>query len=218
MNLIDYGRILVRRGWLVVLLALIAAGSAYFLSAQQPPTYRATQRVLVQPTRADLGLTESATRLLNQYAAYLNSELIAAEVINNLNLDMTPGQLKGDVTIAPITISLEIQIDVDMADIETAGRVAREWGMMLVRFRERENQEARREDRIDATLQDNPAISLLGPRPAINAAAGAVLGVLLGGVLVFVLEYLESNIVRRREDVERALDLPVLAAIPNVEA
>jgi len=31
---------------------------------------------------------------------------------------------------------------------------------------------------------------------------------------VFVLEYLESNIVRRREDVERFLDLPVLAAIP----
>lgn len=215
MNLLDYGRILARRGWIIVLLAILAAGSAYFLSKQQTPIYRATQRVLVQPTRADLGLTESATRLLAQYAAYLDSELVAAQVIDNLKLDMTPAQLKGDVTIAPIQLSLQIQIDVDMADMQMAGNVAREWGLMLVRFREQRNQEARREDRINASLQDNPAISLLRPRPTINAAAGAVLGVLLGAVIVFMMEYVESNIIRRRDDVERVLDLPVLATIPG---
>ena len=37
---------------------------------------------------------------------------------------------------------------------------------------------------------------------------------LLGGVFVFVLEYLESNIVRSKNDVERLLELPVLAAVP----
>ncbi len=41
-----------------------------------------------------------------------------------------------------------------------------------------------------------------------------MLGLLLGGTVVFVLEYLESNIVRSKEDVERFLELPVLAAIP----
>lgn len=216
MNLIDYGRILVRRGWIIVVLAVIAAGSAYFLSSQQQPVYRASQRVLVQPIRADLGLAEAAIRLLNQYASYLNSEFIAAEVITNQQLDMTPGQLKSAVTIAPIQISLEVQIDVDMADPELASSVAREWGLMLVRFREQENQEARREDRINAALQDNPSLSLLRPRPRINAAAGGILGVLLGGVIVFVLEYLESNIVRRRTDLER-VELSVLATIPGGE-
>lgn len=216
MNLIDYARVLVRRGWIIILLALLCAGSAYFLSQQQTPVYRATQRVLVQPSRADLGLTESANRLLAQYASYLDSEFTAQRVIDNLQLDMTPGQLKGMVTVAPIQISLEIQIDADMPDQQVAGAVAREWGQQLVQFREIENQQVRREDRIDAALQDNPAISLLRPRPSINALAGAVLGVLLGGVVIFVLEYLESNIVRRREDVERA-DLPVLAAIPGMD-
>jgi capsular polysaccharide biosynthesis protein len=216
MNLIDYARVLVRRGWIIILLALLCAGSAYFLSQQQTPVYRAIQRVLVQPSRADLGLTESANRLLAQYASYLDSEFTAQRVIDNLQLDMTPGQLKGMVTVAPIQISLEIQIDADMPDQQVAGAVAREWGQQLVQFREIENQQVRREDRIDAALQDNPAISLLRPRPSINALAGAVLGVLLGGVVIFVLEYLESNIVRRREDVERA-DLPVLAAIPGMD-
>jgi capsular polysaccharide biosynthesis protein len=216
MNLIDYGRILVRRGWIIILLALICAGSAYVLSRGQDPVYRATQRVLVQPTRADLSLTQSSKTLLAQYAAYLDSEFIAQRVIDNLRLDMTPGQLKSAITIAPLEISLEIQIDADLPDIALAGSVARAWGEQLVRFREMQNQQARREDRIDAVLQDNPAIALLRPRPTLNAVAGAILGVLLGGVIVFVLEYLESNIIRRREDVERT-DLPVLASIPATD-
>ena len=217
MNLIDYGRVLLRRGWIIVLLAILAAGSAYFLSTRETPVYRATQFVLVQPTRADLSLTESASRLLEQYAAYLDSQFIAQQVIDNLKLDMTAADLMHDVTIAPVTISLQIQIDADMEQPEVANAVAREWGLMLVRYRQQENQRVLREDRIDANLQDYPAISLLRPRPTIYAAAGAILGLLLGAIIVFVLEYLESNIIRRREDVERA-DLPVLATIPGADA
>jgi uncharacterized protein involved in exopolysaccharide biosynthesis len=57
MNLIDYGRILLRRGWIMALLAVIAAVSAYVLSSRQTPEYRATQMVLIQPARTDNGLT-----------------------------------------------------------------------------------------------------------------------------------------------------------------
>jgi capsular polysaccharide biosynthesis protein len=44
--------------------------------------------------------------------------------------------------------------------------------------------------------------------------AGGILGLLLGGTVVFALEYLESNIFRSKDDIERFLELPVLAAIP----
>jgi capsular polysaccharide biosynthesis protein len=104
-----------------------------------------------------------------------------------------------------------------MEQPEVAGAVAQEWGNALVRYRQEQNQQALREDRIDANLQDFPTLSLLRPRPTINAAAGAVLGLLLGAIIVFVLEYLESNTIRRREDVER-MDLPVLATIPGTDA
>ena len=55
------------------------------------------------------------------------------------------------------------------------------------------------------------------PRPTLNAAAGAILGLILGGVLVLVLEYLESSIVRNSEDMERATGISVLANIPQAE-
>ncbi len=218
MSLIDYGRVLLHRGWIVLLLAALAAISAYVLSTRMQPVYRATQRVLMQPARADLGLTEASKTLLGNHVAYLDSEFVAQKVIDNLSLDMQASVLKGAVTIVPDPNSLSIQIDVDLPDGDLANDVAREWGNLLIQYRNEENQKARREDRIDARLQDVARYSLLRPRVLINAAAGALLGVLLGGIIIFVLEYLESSVVRSRDDVERGLDLPVLAALPDIES
>ncbi len=218
MSLIDYGRVLLHRGWIVLLLAALAAISAYVLSTRMQPVYRATQRVLMQPARADLGLTEASKTLLGNHVAYLDSEFVAQKVIDNLSLDMQASELKGAVTIVPDPNSLSIQIDVDLPDGDLANDVAREWGNLLIQYRNEENQKARREDRIDARLQDVARYSLLRPRVLINAAAGALLGVLLGGIIIFVLEYLESSVVRSRDDVERGLDLPVLAALPDIES
>jgi capsular polysaccharide biosynthesis protein len=217
MNLMDYVNILLRRGWIMILLAVIAAASAYILSKQQTPIYRSTQRVLMQPTRADLGLTEASRTLLGNHVAYLDSEFRAQEVIDRLRLDMTAEQLKSAVTIASDPLSLTIQIDVDLPDGDLANDVAREWGNLLIEYRNAENQRARREDHINARLQDVASYTLQSPKPTINTIAGAILGLLLGGVIVFVLEYLESSVVRSRDDLERNTGIPVLAAIPHAE-
>jgi capsular polysaccharide biosynthesis protein len=215
MNLIDYGRILLRRGWIMLLLAVIAAGGAYVLATRQTPTYRSIQKVLIQPARIDLSLTESSKSLLANLSEYLNSSYRAAEVIDKLNLDMTPDQLQANVAIVPVPLSLLIEIAVDLPDGELANRVAKAWGEQLVLFRDQENQKNRREDQVNALLQDEPRYALLAPRPPINAAAGGILGFLLGGIIVFVMEYLESSVVRRRDDLERGIEVPVLSAIPE---
>lgn len=217
MTLIDYGSILLRRGWIMILLALIAAGSAYFLSRLQTPIYRATQTVLIEPARADLGLTESATRLVRQYAVRLDSDFTAERVIDVLRLDMTPAALNGATVVNSDALRLTIQIEVELPDAEMARQVAQEFGNQLVQYRFQENQQNRLEDRITASLQDVARVDLDRPRPPLNALAGGVLGFILGGIVVFALEFIESAIVRRREDIERALDLPVLASIPDLD-
>ncbi|MCY4525593.1 MAG: hypothetical protein OXB89_03210, partial [Anaerolineaceae bacterium] len=118
MNLLEYVNILLRRGWIMLLLALVAAGSALWLGGQQSPVFRATQRVLMQPTRADFGLTEASKTLLGNHVAWLDSEFRAAEVIDVLRLDMTPGHLLSLVTIASDPLNLTIQIDVDLGDAQ----------------------------------------------------------------------------------------------------
>ncbi|MGQ9907307.1 MAG: Wzz/FepE/Etk N-terminal domain-containing protein [Candidatus Flexifilum sp.] len=214
MSLVEYGRILLRRGWILILLAALAAASAYLLSNGQTRIYRATQVVLIQPSRNDLGLTEATTRLLNSYVVYLNSSRIADRVIDALRLDMIGSELLGKATITSDRNNLTIQIDVDLPDCAIASSVAQAWGEQLVLYRQSENQTVRQEDRIDALLADVARCpTATTPNVAINTIAGAGLGLILGGVLVFVLEYLESSIVHRREDLERAGTV-VLAAIP----
>lgn len=215
MNLLDYGRIFVRRGWIIVLLAVLAGGAAYFLSKGQRPVYRSIQTVLIQPARNDNGLTISSKDMLSQYSLYLNSTYRAAAVIDQLQLDMTPSALKGAVNIAPDQLTLSIKISVDLPDGEMANRVAKAWGEQLVQFRNAENQKVQRSDQVIALLQDDPVYELNQPRPTINAAAGAILGVIIGAIIIFVLEFLESSVVRRREDLERVIEIPVLATIPE---
>ncbi len=218
MSLVDYFRILIRRGWILLLLALLAGGSAYFLSRVQTPVYTATQTVLIQPSRTDLGLAEASIRLLEPLAVYLTSNERAQEIIDNLQLDMTAGQLLGATKFATDQFRLTIKIEVESTDQNLASQIARAWGQELSDYRNERNQVARREDRVEAILPDQPTIAQVAPRPTFVAAAAAILGLLIGGIIVFVLEYIESGIVRRRDDLERQLEIPVLASIPHFDA
>ena len=66
-------------------------------------------------------------------------------------------------------------------------------------------------------MLDEPRYALERPKTGINVAAGAILGALLGGVIVFVLEWNEAGVIRSPGDVERFLGLPVVGLIPAVE-
>ncbi len=217
MNLTEYLRILARRGWIMLLLAVIAGGVAFFLARQQDPVYQATQRVVIQPSRPDLGLSEASRSLLNPLVQVIDSETVAGEIIEDLSLDMTPGQLKSNVTITADQFRFFIQIDVQSGNPQEAFTVARAWGQALQDYRIQQNADARREDRVFAVMPDLPAVGQIAPRPRILGIAGGLLGLLVGGVIVFVLEYIESSVVRRRDELEIALEVPVLAAIPGFD-
>jgi len=218
MDLTYYGRVLLRRGWIILLAMILTAGAAYGLSKAQTPVYRATQRVLMQPARNDYGLTETLRILLRSWVVYLDTDAQARIAVERLQLDMLPGVLRSHTTISSDPTQLTVQIDVDMQDGPLAARIATQLGQQLVEYRVAESRDLRREDRIDPILIDTATYSLFRPRVSVNTAAGALLGLLLGGAVVFALEYADSNILRRKEDVERFLDLPVLASIPARDA
>jgi capsular polysaccharide biosynthesis protein len=214
MRLSETLMIVLRRWWLVALLGLIAAGSTYVLTSRQQPVYRSTQLVLIQPSRSDFGLTEASRLLLNPMVVYLRSSQIAASIIDELQLPYTPLQLLDNTTIAPDTLRMVIQVDVDSTDPEIGQSVARAWGQTLIDYRAQQNQIAAREDRVLAILPDVPSSSQIAPQPLFNAVAAALLGVLIGVALCFLLEFIESAVIRRRQDLERA-NLAVLASVPD---
>ena len=214
MELRDYLRILRQRGWLIVLLGMLTAGSAYGFSTMQTEVYQAISRLLLK-YRPDFGQTQAAKELLRDYAQWLKSSYRAASVIDQLQLDMTPFELLGAVEVERSTDSNIIQIRVKNSDGNLANDIARAWGDQLIQWRNQENAGLRREDRIDAEFLDDPQFGLDSPQTKVNTLAGAVFGMLLGVVLIFLLEWLQSGKIQRTEDVERYLDVPVIGKIPS---
>jgi capsular polysaccharide biosynthesis protein len=216
-ELADYFRILRRRGWIIILVAAVTAASAYGFSKLQTPVYKASVNVSINPARPDLGLTQSAKWLLRNYVAIINSDKWAGDVIRRLKLDMTPGQLRSNVTIASDDSRFTIQIDVKDYDPGQATRIADEWAQLMVEWREQENADQRKEDQVKAYQIDAAVWGLFSPKTKINTVAGGILGLLLAGVIIFFLEWVESGVVRSASDVERHLGLAVLGAIPPSE-
>jgi capsular polysaccharide biosynthesis protein len=210
----DIFRIVRRRGWIVVLLIVLTMGAAYGFSRTQHTLYLSTVEVLIQPARTDFGLAQTAKLLLGNYTATIYTDGVAGHVIDTLKLDMLPEALKGNVTVSPDIDRLVISIAVKDPDGDQANRIALAWAQELVDWRNAQNQELRKEDRIDAVIRENPKFELYQPQTRINVAAGGLLGLLLGVALVFALEWIESGIVRYPADLDRAAGLTVLGAIP----
>ena len=215
MELGDYLAIIRRRGWLILLLAVLTSAAAFGFSKIQTPVYQSSLRMLVQPARTDFGQAQAAKQLLRGYVQWIHSSYRAAKVIDELKLDMTPEQLLSDIEVASDDSSFVIQLNVENTDPNLANDIARTWGNTFIQWRIDDNATQRKEDRVDAEFIDDPQAGLDRPNTKINAAAGAIFGALLGTIILFVLEWIESGVVRRSEDVEKYLDIPVIGTIPN---
>jgi capsular polysaccharide biosynthesis protein len=215
MALNDYFRILRRRGWIIILLAVLTAGAAYGFSRIQPVVYESSLKLLVRPARSDFGQSQAARELLGNYEQWLHSSYRAQAVINILQLDMQANDLLGDVTVSSDRLSLVVQLNVENTDPDLGNDIARTWGELLIQWQNEENDKNLQGDRITVEFQDDPRVVGVSPNVNVNTAAGGVFGALLGIIVIFVLEWIESGVVRRAEDVERYLEIPVVGRIPG---
>lgn len=215
MELSDYLRILRQRGWIIILLAVLTAGAAFGFSRAQTPVYESRLKLLVLPSRTDFGQAQAAKELLRSYEQWLRSSYRAQEVINQMQLDMQAGELLGDMTVASDNSSFVIEMAVENTDPNLGNDIARTWGNLLIQWQNANNDKLRKEDRITIELLDDPQAGLDRPKWKVNTAAGGVFGALLGIIVIFLLEWIESGIMRRTDDVERYLEIPVIGSIPN---
>ena len=210
----DYWTIVRRRWWVVVVFALAATAGSHLYCKLQTPLYQASVRLLVQPSRADLGLTEATNRLLRQYRLQLQTDKLARTVSERLKLDLSPQALQGKVVTAAVPEDFALVVQVTDTDAARASEIA------FVLADEFEQDQAVRmssqdpRDRVDVTLMNRPGPGqMIWPRTNTTVAAGLLVGLLLGVVLMFVWELLDDTL-KTAEDVERWGGLPVLGLIP----
>jgi len=217
-ELSQYIRILRKRWWIIAVAVVVTAASALLFSRLQVPTYRSTVEVVIQPARADFGLTQSAKILLRSYMTVADSNRWAQEVIDRLRLDMTPEQLRANARFAAEDDRMVIRIQIEDTDGEQSNRIARTWATLMLEWRDSENQRQRKEDRVYSELRDEPTYSQAWPpRTSIVLVAGGIFGLLIAAVVIFFQEWMEGGVIRTPDDVEQWIGLAVLGIVPPAE-
>lgn len=220
MQLKDYARVLLKRGWIIILLAVLAAGSAYVFSKLQTPVYRSTVTLSAVPARSsDYGQSLAIKNLLRNYVQQMQSPSITQPVIDKLQLDMDPDRFISLFNFNADESTLLITIEARYPMTTTVPKMAQTLADTFVSVHNQENLQRDQQDRIlISILRNATSPEIFSPKTSINVLAGAILGALIGLIIVFALEWLDSDIVRTSEDVERVIGVTVLGAIPTMDA
>ena len=202
MQIREYWAVLVKRWWVIALTVAAAAASAYVVSKLIPPTYRAQTVYLVVANRPDNGLNIVLRSTMNSYRELVLQPDALEAVSQQLQLDVSGERLLRDVYIQPRP-----------DDQKIAGAV----GVRLEQEVTRLNANLEGTDRINVTRIQQPRLVRVQPNTRINVLAGAFLGLVIGILLAFILEYLDDTL-KNSSDVERFVGLTTLGAIPVGES
>jgi capsular polysaccharide biosynthesis protein len=218
MEISDYLRILRKRGWIILVVAVVAAASAFVFSKMQTPIYSASIKLSVVPARAtDWGSSNSLKDLLRNYAENIRTHTMAQQVINRAQLDMDTLTLLGKLFVNPDSSTFTLEIEARDRDRKVAMDIVDTMAKVFIENRDQWNQQQDKRDRIEVRMLDsvyNLGTEQYSPQTRINTLAAGLFGVLVGVVVIFFLEWLEMDILRTPGDVERAIGVTVLGAIP----
>lgn len=201
---------------LLTILAITVAGVISFLVLT--PMYETSTEILVNQSPSETGqLTnqniQTDLQLINTYSGIIKSPVILAPVIEELNLDLTTDQLNEKITVSNADQSQIVNIRVQDEDPAVAVEIANTTATIF----ESNIQDLMNVDNVTilspAILRDNP--SPVAPNPMLNMAIAAVVGLMLGVGIAFLLEYLDTSI-KDQQDIEDILGIPVLGVVSPI--
>jgi capsular polysaccharide biosynthesis protein len=211
----EYWTILRKRGWIILLVAVVAAIAALGISLILPETYKGTIQLSINPARADWGLSQATKDLLRNYVLNIKSHRMTQEAINRAQLDMSTYDFLANLDVSDDAANLSITIQAESNDPEVARLMAQTLADVFVQERRQWNAEQDKSDRIYVEkVDDIRDVPLASPNIKINLLAGAIFGAIAGAIIVFFLEWLQSDVLHSVTEVEKLSGVSVLGAIP----
>jgi len=228
MELRQYGKIVRRHLWVVILLPLVALVAGLLFPSPSVPLHQATVRVTIgvvpppntSPTGEDLYNYELASEYFaDDFSEVVKSGAFAQDVSHRLStqgVDVQPGAIQG-FTVAQKQHRI-LSIIITWPDEEEVKAIAQ----ATIAALEEESQKYFPQLGVAGAqlfVIDGPSIPgwtpiRLGPslRERLDLPMRLVLGLIAGVGLAFLLDYLDDSL-RETEEVE-ALGIPVLGRIP----
>jgi len=224
-NPVDYPRILRRRAWLIVLVAVIAAGVTAVISTRLTKVYEAKAVALVNPTQPVLPVPASDSQSLPSLDDVVQSyvQLIPTapvrERLRAVGVPRSDAQLASSIHASrePNTTLIDVSDDDPDAQVAqtVATRIIPAFNDVLDQL-QTSVQGASREGRLQALVAwELPALPTapVSPHVLLNAVFALVAGSAVAAGLAVLLAVLDTTL-RTEDDARERLGLHVLGSVP----
>ena len=218
-DLMQLVRVLLRNLKYVILVTALAGILGYVGSSMLvTPIYEAGAKMIVNTRKDDTqnvtnDQINSAKNLVETYSLIIRSRDVLNQVISELNLAESYGQLSSRIRVTPVNETTVIQITVQHASRETALAITSK----IVEIAPNAILEKVVAGSVRTVEQPYAGENTVSKSPLYNAVLVAMVGfVLVCGVIVVV--YLADNTYKNEMDVQRDLGFPLLGVIPTAES
>lgn len=209
----------------IILVTLIFAtlGAIYTMTLVKPKYTSSTTLVLVQAesSKENSESTESITttditlnsKLVSTYSELIKSKNVLRQVISNLNIDLNEEEIRKNIEVKSVSDTELIKISVTDKNAEYAEKLANEIAKVFI------SKVSEIYNINNVYIVDEAEISI---EPSnINHVKDIIIftfiGMLFAFISVFVANLLDTT-VKTTEDIEKKLDIPVLASIPKYDS
>lgn len=203
--------------WYVIAAAffIVVAAVGIYAYGVMDDTYTSSGSMIVRgdlTEEYDSGDFAFGQRLVDTYTEFARSNTVLDEVTARLEAEYTNDQLREMINIQGVADTIIIRLQVEASDPEEAALVAN----TVINVMESEVSFIEGLDNIErldsATVPTNPS----GPNRPLFIAVGAILGLMTGVFMVFVIEFFDKTI-KTTKDIEQLLGIRPLGAIPDYD-
>lgn len=217
-DLREYFYIIKKRAWIIALitvLAMITSGIISFFVLS--PVYEANTTLIVNTEQSketnnmitgdQLNVTQKLTLT---YGEIIKSRAVLDSVIKKLDLNIEYDELEKTINVSPVKDTQIMSVTVQDTNPKRARDIANAIPNVFTKEVKRITKANSVEVIDKAIVPENP----IKPNKVMNILIAAVLGIMIGLFIVFVLEYMDNKI-KTPQDIEKYINLPMLGVVPN---
>lgn len=208
----------IRKRWfLIFILTVFTSSTAVIISYYVlTPIYQAETQILVNQKSTNIEQyqwvqnNEADLRLINTYNEIITSPIILLKVIEKLGLDQTPASLAEQITVMSANNSQVVNLVVIDEEASMAVKVSN----TLAEVFNKEIPTLMNVDNIkilsEAKLLDHPIP--IKPNKLLNITTATVMGILLGTLLAYLLDFWDRRF-KSEQEIEEILGLPIIGLV-----
>ena len=206
----EYGRLLLRHGWLMVAGAAVCGTLALGLSTVQEPVFRAQARISMIPSVMDWRMRDLTKELARNAVTTFPSDKLLAAVQDQTGLRTDADSLKAGRDDGELIITIEAFA----GDAVTAGTLAR---TAATEFHSQRTLQFTEQDFIEfiefEIRNREPELQQIAPNVTTNVLAGLFIGFAAGLAWALILHWRDEEWLLTRHAIEKSVPQPVLGKL-----